>query len=195
MDPSFELVRGSWTHGVQLYGGMLKYSDQFKLQVVERYSSSSLGFLLVGREFGLAAATVRRWVRLYKAHAEQGLTHKVGQYSAEFKLRVLTHMWENSLSHIQVAALFNVRNPSSISHWCLRYEDAGIEGLMRSPPQKMKPTTPPEKPQPPADDQRTREELLAENEELRMEVAILKKLEALAQARKDAPTKSTKKRW
>jgi transposase len=46
---------------------------------------------------------------------------------------------------------------------------------------------------PPDDDHRSREELLAEVNQLRMEVAYLKKLEALVQARpKQAPKKKRK---
>jgi len=46
---------------------------------------------------------------------------------------------------------------------------------------------------PPEDDKRSREELLAEVNQLRMEVAYLKKLEALVQARpKQAPKKKRK---
>ncbi len=51
-------------------------------------------------------------------------------------------------------------------------------------------------PQPPAkatpDDERTREQLIKENEYLRAEVAYLKKLDALVQAKKAAQQKKRK---
>jgi transposase len=54
-------------------------------------------------------------------------------------------------------------------------------------------TSVPKSASPPDDDQRSREELLAEVNQLRMEVAYLKKLEALVQARpKQAPKKKRK---
>ena len=51
-----------------------------------------------------------------------------------------------------------------------------------------KPSTKPDKP----DAERTRDELLKENEYLRMEVEVLKKLQALVQAQKLAATKKRK---
>jgi transposase len=169
---------------------MNKYSEQYKLSVVEYYLAGLAGYRNVGHHFALAPAIVRRWVLWYRHHGLAGLSRQTSSYSPEFKLSVLQHMWDNSLSKTQVAAVFNIRRIVSIGTWERRFNDGGIEALART--SRRKPAelnAPTSKPSSPANDQeRSREDLLAENDQLRMEVAVLKKLQALAQARKKLPT-------
>lgn len=169
---------------------MIKYSEQFKLSVIEHYQTGMAGYRLVGQHFGLAPAIVRRWVLWYRNHGLAGLTKQYGRYSPEFKLSVLQHMWDNSLSKTQVAAVFNIRNTVSVGTWERRFLSGGIEALARMSTRKScQLNAPTSKPPPPATDlERTREELLAELDDLRLEVIVLKKLQALAQARKKLQT-------
>jgi transposase len=102
-------------------------------------------------------------------------------------------MWDNELSFGQTAAAFNIRNHSAVGRWERMYREGGLDALIPRPRGRAKqmpsPTT---KPEPsPDDEKRTREELLAELNQLRMENAYLKKLQALVQARSKAtsPTK------
>jgi transposase len=169
---------------------MIKYSEQFKLSVIEHYETGIAGYRIVGQQFGLAPAIVRRWVLWYRTHGVAGLTRQHTVYSPEFKLSVLQHMWDNSLSQTRAAAVFNIRNTVSVGIWERRFLSGGIEALARTskrkPVQLKAPTT---KASPPGDEQeRSRKDLLAEIDDLRLEVAILKKLQALAQARKKPPT-------
>jgi transposase len=172
---------------------MIKYSEQFKLSVIEHYQTGIAGYRIVGQHFGLAPAVVRRWVLWYRTHGLAGLTKQRNRYSSEFKVSVLQHMWDNSLSHTKVAAVFNVGNTASIGSWERRFLSGGIEALARTSRKKLTqlnaPTAKP--PTPTNDQERSREDLLAELDDLRMEVAVLKKLQALAQARKklQAPIK------
>lgn len=165
---------------------MIKHSEQFKLSVVKRYLDGLEGYRRVGSHFGLAPAIVRRWVSRYKLYGAAGLARRVGRFSAEFKLSVLQHMWHNSLSQTRVALLFDVRNTASIGIWETRYRSGGIDAL--APPSRQEPDkmdAPTAELTPPADDsQRTREQLLAEVEYLRMEIAVLKKFQALDQLKK-----------
>jgi transposase len=165
---------------------MTKHTEQFKLQVVHDYLAGSAGFKTVARRHGLVAPVVRRWVEWYRLNGVDGLSKRARCYSAEFKLSALQHMWDNSLSQTQVAAVFNIGNPTSIGTWERRYLDGGIEALSRAHRTKRKNMdAPTSKPAPkPNDDERTRDELLAELVGLRAEVAYLKKLEALVQAKK-----------
>ena len=166
---------------------MIKYSEQFKISVIEHYETGIAGYRIVGQHFGLAPAIVRRWVLWYRTHGLAGLTKQHSSYSSEFKVSVLQHMWDNSLSQTQAAAFFNVRNTASIGRWERRFLSGGIEALTRtSRKQTTKLNAPTSKPPPPVNDQeRSREDILAELDHLRMEVAVLKKLQALAQARKN----------
>lgn len=169
----------------------MKYTEQFKIQVVNDYLAGTVGFKSVAHQYGLAAPIVRRWVAWYRLHGVDGLSKKSRRYSAEFKVSVLQRMWDNSLSQTQVAAVFNIGNSTSIGIWERRYLDGGIEALSRPLRTKRENMEAPiSKPDPkPSDDKRTREELLDELLDLRAEVAYLKKLEALVQAKKKAALK------
>ncbi len=177
---------------------MAKYSEQFKLAVVQQYLAGTLGYKQVGDEHNLDHATVRRWVKLHEAHGADGLTKKFSHYSADFKLFVLQRMWDDDLSCLQVAAVFNIRNAGSISHWERCYHNGGLDALVprkRGRPNKM-PISPPTELSESLPDpaERTHDELVAEVNHLRMEVAYLKKLDALVRAQKQQRTTTRKKR-
>ncbi|MER8898353.1 helix-turn-helix domain-containing protein [Mesorhizobium sp. M0320] len=131
---------------------------------------------------GVDAATVRKWVALYQAHGDAGLSGKCGRYDAAFRLSVLERMREEGLSYRQTAALFNIRNASCLTGWEKRYHAGGIEAL--GPCARGRPMSKPPSPAVPvaaSDEAKSREELLAELKHLRMENDYLKKLEALTQ--------------
>lgn len=169
---------------------MIKYTEQFKMKVVKHYLKGPMGYHLLAAHYQVASPHIRNWVSAYRLHGVAGLRRKVGRYDARFKLSVLQHMWDNGLSNRQAAAHFNVRNPTSIGIWEQRYRNGGVAALDRPPMSLRNMKASSAKPTPKPDHERSREELLKENAQLRMEVEVLKKLEALAQARKQAaPTK------
>jgi transposase len=138
---------------------------------------------------------VARWVAAYECHGSAGLSKKRSQYSAQFKLSVLQHMWDNRLSRFQTAVKFDVRRHATVGSWERAYREGGFDALVpraKGKPKKM--TTPTTKPEAqPDDDKRSRDELVAELNQLRMENAYLKKLQALVQAQRTAtPPKKRK---
>jgi transposase len=171
---------------------MIKYTEQFKLRVVKDYLNGSMGYGRLGAHHGVAAPHIRSWVAAYRVHGLDGLRRKVSGYDARFKVLVLQYMWENGLSNRQAAAHFNVRNPTSIGIWERRYREGGVAALARPRKHVLNMKAPTSKPEPKPDHERSREELLKELEYLRMENEVLKKLEALAQARKKAAPKKRK---
>jgi transposase len=175
---------------------LAKYKTQFKLEVVQQYLDGNVGFRSLGRLRGLDHAMVRRWVSLYKVHGEAGLEKKYTSYNAAQKLAILQHMWDNELSYGQTASAFNIRTPGSIPTWERCYYGGGIDALMPRPrgrPKKMPDSKPPNTQLPIDDDTRTREELVAEVNYLRMENAYLKKLKALVQEQKQQRATARKK--
>jgi transposase len=169
---------------------MNKYTEQFKLKVVKHYLQGSMGYSRLSAQYGVATPHIRHWVSAYRLHGMDGLRRKVARYDAKFKLSVLQHMWENGLSNRQAAAHFNVRNPTSIGTWDRRYREGGLAALIRPRRKILNMKKPTAKPDSKPEQERSREELLKENEHLRMENEVLKKLQALAQARKTpAPKK------
>lgn len=173
----------------------MKHTEQFKQTAIERYLEGTYGYKVVAREYGIAAAVLRRWVLWYRLHGSDGLRRKSSCYSPDFKLGVLQHMWDNALSLTQVAAAFNVGNPHSIAMWEERYRNGGLQALSRS--RRSTASTMPtsnDNPDRRADDEtRSREDLLKELEHLRAEVAYLKKVDALLQARQNSTVRKKRK--
>ena len=148
------------------------------------------------RAFGGDPGMVGRWVVWYRAHGQAGLEKKHSHYSADFKLSVLQHMWCNSLSYRQTAALFNIRNAAAVTDWDRCWRNGGLDALQSRPrgrPKKMS-ISPPLPPASSDDDEaRSREELVAELNQLRMENAYLKKLQALVQTPRPSATRKKRK--
>jgi transposase len=174
---------------------MTKYDEQFKSALVQQYLSGGGGYKAIAKQHGLDHGMFRRWVLTFRAHGADGLKKKFSHYSAEFKLSVLQHMWDNELSYGQTAALFNIRSPGSLSAWEREYRRAGLDALAARPlgrPKSMSAAPSPPEPKP-EDDKRSREQLLAELDYLRMENAYLKKLQALVQARQQQTSPKKRK--
>jgi transposase len=172
---------------------MAKYEEPFKLEVVRQYLAGKGGAKLLARRYGVSDGQLRRWVEAYRQHGAGGLRRKGASYDASFKLLVLKRMWAEQWSLGQTAAAFDIRHPSHIGKWERQYHEAGPQALRRKPrgrPKKMTAPEPPKSTAMPREDTRSREELLEEVKYLRAEVAYLKKLNALVQAKKlTAPKK------
>ncbi|WP_249202695.1 IS3 family transposase, partial [Burkholderia cenocepacia] len=128
--------------------------------------------------YGVGRTVIRRWVASYREHGAAGLSRKVGQYDARFKLSVLQRMQRDGLSYGQTAALFDIRSAGHVSTWERLYHEGGFDALSsrrRGRPRKMATSLPPKPTEAGSPDERSREELLKENEYLRAEVAYLKK--------------------
>ena len=176
---------------------MSKYTEQFKHKVVQDYLSGGGGYRALSQRHGMASRSlIERWVTAYRLHGDAGLSKKQRRrYDADFKLSVLRHMWENRLSITQTAAKFDIRRHSTVGDWERTYREGGVEALTPAPTRRVKkipiPTTTPAVPA--GEDTRNREELLAELAHLRMEVAYLKKLDALVQARQKSAVPKKRK--
>jgi transposase len=97
-------------------------------------------------------------------------------------------MWRKQLSYRQVSALFDLREPGAVSRWERQYHAGTLTETRRG--RKPMPSNESLKPVDVKDgDVCSREELLKQVKYLRAEVAYLKKLEALIQAKKEAAQK------
>jgi len=153
----------------------------------------------LGKRYGLAYSIIRRWVKGYEQRGLKALRKKSSRYSAPFKLSVLQHMWREELSAIQTATLFDIRGGAGVIRtWGCQYHEGGLEALMPKPrghTKQMEHSKPPKRSKPPepsplpATDTPTLEALRRENAYLRAEVAYLKKLRALLQAKEQAAQK------
>lgn len=161
---------------------MVKYSEEFKLNLVQEYLTGSLGYSLLAKKYGMPSQTpLQDWVRAYKKLGIEGLIKKTKKqfYSVQSKLDVLNFMKQTGASYQDTAIEFNMNNPSLIVNWNSKFLKEGIEGLQEkvkgrpSMSKKSKITTTKQ------EKVMSREEQLErENELLRLEVAYLKKLKA-----------------
>lgn len=178
---------------------MTKHSDGLKLKIVRRHIAEKIGHQALGAEYGVAKESVRRWIAAYREHGEKALLGcRLGQYqSAEFKLELLREAERLGLSNTKAAMLFDVRGGGAVvAQWRRKYDEGGPQALHPKPRGRPPKNMPKPEPSPAApaqaDDKRSLEELREENEQLRTEVAYLKKLEALVRANRQAALKGRK---
>ena len=112
--------------------------------------------------------------------AKKGQTFK--KYSREFKLSVILDMRNNNLGYNETMRKYNINAHMSIQNWERKYLEEGIEGLAKD--NRGRPTVNGKKRgRPPKLDKQVEEDLIAENQRLRMENEYLKKLNALVRER------------
>lgn len=147
--------------------------------------------------WGQGRSVIRRWINAWQRHGKSGLRKKHEAYSAEFKLTVLQRMWRDELSYQQVSAVFDLREAGGVSRWDRQYHEGGFDALQPrrkgGAPIMSQSKQDPQPAAQPAQDERSREDLLKENECLRAEVAYLKKLDALLRAKQQQAPKKKRK--
>ena len=112
------------------------------------------------------------------------------KYSSEFKISVIMDMREHHLSyHETVRRYWNTSNHSEecnyinvVKRWERIYLEEGAEGLMKERRGRACSASGTRKGRPPKLDKKVEEDLIAENQRLRMEIEYLKKLSALVLA-------------
>lgn len=164
---------------------MTKYSEKVRLSAVEAYFAGFGGLKATADAHNVGVHSLRAWVAAYQTHGVAGIQSKAKKaYDAKFKLHVLERIRTDGLSYRQAGALFGVRRFDQIGAWERAFQDKGLAGLEPWHGQTMKKKVKPPGPEVPGDeDHRSRQELLREIQQLQMENAYLKKVDALVQER------------
>ena len=102
-------------------------------------------------------------------------------YSSEFKIGVIMDMRESHLGLMETERKYGIRH-SVIAKWERIYFEEGAEGLMKERRGRACAAGGTRKGRPPKLDKKVEEDLIAENQRLRMEIEYLKKLNALVLA-------------
>ena len=119
--------------------------------------------------------------------AKKGQVFK--KYSPEFKLSVILDMRNNHLGYGETvrkywgatSSIESDRHRSQLRLWERKYLEEGYDGLMKD--NRGRPSlTGKKRGRPPKLDKKVEEDLIAENQRLRMEIEVLKKLSALVLA-------------
>jgi transposase len=164
-----------------------KYDYEFRLQCVEAVLKGRRSVRTVAKEQGIEHSNLRLWLGFYESYGKPGLVPRMKRrYDASFKLTVLKTITQEFLSLREACVRFNIPSESVIINWRKAYESEGSSGLIAKPkgrPPKMKPPIK-RKAKKSVQPLTREEELLIENEYLRAENELLKKLQALAQTKR-----------
>lgn len=152
------------------------YSIQKKKEVVEYVLSNDVSLYQAQLKFNINRELIRMWIARYKNGGVKNLKNirKKRKYTGQFKVDVVEYMYEHRFSYKKTCMKFTVP-VSLIKEWDLVYRHEGKDVLLKGTYQSihMKKNKDLK--------EKTKEELMEEVEQLRMENAYLKKLRALVQ--------------
>lgn len=166
----------------------VKYDYAFKEGCVKLVLEEHRSYGFVSKLKGADKSNIRKWVGFYKKFGDLGLLPRINQsYSSDFKLVVLVDINKSFLSLREACLKFNIPDAAIIVKWKRDFANFGFEGLKPKVRCKPKSMSTIKRKKHKSDKELTREEeLLLENEALRCELDILKKLQALIQAEEKA---------
>ena len=166
----------------------VKYDYAFKLECVELVLKKHYSAGYVSGLKGPNESNIRKWINFYKFYGKAGLLpRKNKSYSIDFKLKVIKAIKQESLSLSETLIKFNIPDSAIVLKWQKDFVNFGFEALQSKPRGKPKSMSDFKRKKRKSDKPLTREEeLLIENESLRCELDILKKLQALIQAEEKA---------
>ena len=117
------------------------------------------------------------------------------RYSAEFKVSVIMDMRKHHLGYCETARKYNLGDPKlggvvhTLQRWERIYLEEGAKGIMKERRGRACKAGGTKKGRPPKLDKKVEEDLIAENQRLRMEIEYLKKLDALVRKREQEERK------
>ena len=164
---------------------MSKLSLEKKVEIVMHYLNTNDGYINTANRFGISDSIVGMLVAQYRQNGLEGLHHRNGSYSGNFKLHVLQYQQEHNLSDTKTAIYFKIPNRGTICSWRKKYLLGGYELLSRDRrgnPKNMATKKTNKNTEPKTELEKLKEEV----EWLRMENAILKKLNALIQEEEES---------
>jgi transposase len=166
----------------------VKYDYTFKLECVKLVLENHYSCKQASKLKGPNESNIRKWVSFYKHKGKFGLLPRKNQvYSTDFKIKVLRSIDNDLLSLSEARLKFNIPDASIIIKWQKDFINFGLKGLESKPRGKPKSMSTIKRKKRKSDKPLTREEeLLLENEALRCENEVLKKLQALIQAEEKA---------
>ena len=164
----------------------VKYTFKFKLECVKLVLEEHNSISYVSTTKGPSRANIRKWIGFHTEYGEIGLLPRKNQsYSVDFKTRVLKFIELKKTSLREVSIKFDIPDAAIIIKWQRDFANFGVTGLTSLPRGRPKSMSNFKRTKRTTDKALTREdELLLENERLRCELDLLKKLQALIQAEK-----------
>jgi len=143
-------------------------------QEAVRLFDLGFGFKAVGALVGCSPATVRKWLYTYQAGGKEDLFMREHRfYSQELKVAAVRDFLDEGVSKPAVMEKYGIRSLSPLMRWIGLYREGGPDALASKPRGRRR--------RPAAVVFESREEeLLARIQELELELAIQKRINALA---------------
>jgi len=153
-----------------------------ELEVVKAYESG-MSLKAAARRYGASYLESQIWIRLYQEKGLEGLKRLIRRsWSASEREQIVRDHLENKLSLLETCVHYGIRR-STLVHWCKIVKDRGYEALVM-PYCKKRIHGNMGRPKKKTLEQMTElERLQKENQELRTENALLKKVRALVEER------------
>lgn len=151
----------------------MRWDIRTKLEAV-RLFELGYGYKAAGARLGCPPEAVRKWLYTFKAGGKEAL--EVGNYrtySQELKIAAARDFLDEGLSKPEIMEKYGIRSLSPLLKWIDAYREGGPEALAPKPRGRRR------KQAPPVFESRE-EELLARIQELELELAIQKRINALA---------------
>ena len=169
---------------------MAKMSAEQKLAAVERYLTSRESSRAVAAEFGISHRYLLTLTNQYQKNGVEAFVRRCTNYTKAFKLDVLNYMTEHGTSLNETAAIFKIAGASSVRNWKKQFEALGEDALQpkKKGHQSMKKQGTIQSKNVLVEG--STEALQARIQQLEMENAYLKKLNALVQAKEASPRKT-----
>ena len=166
----------------------VKYDYAFKLECVKLVLEKHYSCNYVSNQKGINESNIRKWLGFYTRYGAIGLLPRKNEcYSVAFKLKVLKAIDKDFLSLRSSSIKFNIPDAAIIVKWKRDFANFGLQGLQPKTRGRPKSMNTNKRKKRKSDKPLTREEeLLLENEALRCENELLKKLQALIQAEEKA---------
>jgi transposase len=134
---------------------------------------------------------LKKWVANFRDYRVAAFQARYTNYSVEFKIDVINYINQMGASIEEATSVFKIPSSSTVWQWVDLYETKGIDALQ--PQAKGRPSLKKSKENQTEKSLRPEDQLRAENEKLRMEIAYLKKLYALIQEKVKSPKKTKRK--
>ena len=106
----------------------MKYTYEFKRQIVEDYLADRGGVLFLAKKYGVSAKSlVHQWIAAYQKFGDAGLktswTKEV--YTEKFKREAVERYLSTGDSYEVLAAKLHVKNPATLNRWVREYRAQG----------------------------------------------------------------------
>ena len=106
----------------------MKYTYEFKRQVVDDFLAGKGGVQALARTYGVGSKSqVRQWIVAFREYGDDGLRvrRKKEQYSAAFKEQAVKSYLDSGKSLGNVAPELGIKNPGTLNRWVREYAACG----------------------------------------------------------------------